>query len=112
MQFIRGPALAQVPSVCIIERMQLHGTATLICLLLALSSCADYDPPVQGDHTSEKYRADLEKCRSSSSEAVRLRNASTPEKWIISPITGPPAVHAMIRTCMQGKGYVLENATD
>lgn len=57
---------------------------------------------------SEHYKDDLEKCRTTSTESVRLKNAATIEKWIISPITGPPAVRAAIRTCMEGKGYVLE----
>jgi hypothetical protein len=77
-------------------------------LLIALSGCADYDPPVQGDHASDHYKDDLEKCRTTSTESVRLKNAATLERWIISPITGPPAVRAAIRTCMVGKGYVLE----
>lgn len=77
-------------------------------LLLGASGCSAYDPPVQGDHSSEKYQADLQKCRTSSTETVRLKNAATPEKWIISPITGPPAVRAAIRTCMEAKGYALE----
>jgi hypothetical protein len=81
----------------------------VISLLPGVTGCADYDPPVQGDHTSEQYKADLEKCRTTSTEAVRLRNAATLERWIISPITGPPAVRAAIRTCMEGKKYVLEN---
>ena len=29
---------------------------------------------------------------------------------MISPITGPPKVRAEIRTCMLGKGYVLDNS--
>ena len=82
-------------------------------LLLAESACgAPYDPPVLGDHTSEQYKADLEKCRTASRESVRLKNAATPEKWIISPFTGPPAVRAAIRTCMAGKGYTLEKTED
>jgi hypothetical protein len=60
-----------------------------------------------GDHSSEKYQADLEKCRSTETEAVRLKNAATLQSWVISPFTGPPAVRAAIRTCMQGKGYTL-----
>jgi hypothetical protein len=80
-------------------------------LLIGVSACAPYDPPVEGDHSSEKYKADLENCRVTSTEAVRLKNAGTPQTWVISPITGPPAVRAATRTCMQGKGYVL-NAGD
>jgi hypothetical protein len=78
-------------------------------LLLAISGCASpYDPPVQGDHTSERYKTDLEKCRTSSTETVRRRNADTPLTWMKSPFTGPPAVRAEIRTCMEHDGYVLE----
>jgi hypothetical protein len=86
--------------------------ARWLCLcfvaLTGLSGCSAYDPPVQGDHAADKYKEDLEKCRTTSREAVRIKNADTPWTWIISPFTGPPAVRAAIRTCMQGKGYVLE----
>ena len=34
-------------------------TAAAFILLSGLSGCAAYDPPVQGDHTSEKYKTDL-----------------------------------------------------
>ena len=77
-------------------------------LLLGISGCSSYDPPVQGDHTSEKYKTDLKTCRNSSAEAVRRQNADTPWTWIKSPFTGPPEVRAAIRTCMVRKGYVLE----
>ena len=85
---------------------------TVSFLLGGLGGCASYDPPVQGDHSSEKYKTDLETCRTTSQEAVRLKNAATPQSWIISPITGPPEVRAAIRACMTGKGYVLEKTGD
>ena len=82
----------------------------LLCLCfvppIGLSACSPYDPPMQGDHATDKYKDDLEKCRTTSREAVRIRNADTPWTWIISPFTGPPEVRAAIRSCMQGKGYV------
>jgi hypothetical protein len=78
-----------------------------LVLLLGVSGCAAYDPPVQGDHNTDRYKADLEACRTSSTEAVRLKNADTPTTWILSPFTGPPAVRAAIRTCMTTKGYVV-----
>ena len=97
----------------------LSGKFTIMMLRLisvissaALCGCADYDPPIQSDHTSDKYKADLEKCRTSSTETVRLKNAATPQSWVISPITGPPEVHALIRKCMVGQGYVLEKTDD
>lgn len=97
------------PSASIIDRMVSLRTFLVVpALLLGVSGCAAYDPPVQGDHTSEKYKADLEKCSTSSTEAVRRKNAGTPGTWIMSPFTGPPEVRAAIRTCMAGKGYVLE----
>jgi hypothetical protein len=81
----------------------------IAALLLTVSGCASpYDPPVQGDRTTEKYKTDLEKCRTTSTEAVRLKNADTPWTWMKSPFTGPPMVRAEIRTCMQHAGYVLE----
>ncbi len=73
-----------------------------------MGGCGSYDPPVKGDHAAEKYKTDLNACRSSATEAVRLKNADTPWTWIKSPFTGPPEVRAAIRTCMVGKGYVLE----
>jgi hypothetical protein len=88
--------------------MPTHRAALVLpALLLGLSGCGSYDPPVQGDHTAEKYQADLEKCRTTSTEAVRLKNADTPWTWMKSPFTGPPEVRASIRTCMTGKGYAL-----
>jgi hypothetical protein len=90
----------------VVRRMPLM----VLVVLAGLSGCAPYDPPFQGDHASQHYRDDLGKCRTSSRESVRLKNAATPASWVISPFTGPPMVRAAIRTCMQGKGYVLEKA--
>ncbi len=82
------------------------------CLIIpaVLLGCASYDPPVQGDHTAEKYQTDLRACRTSSAEKVRLKNADTLWTWLRSPFTGPPEVRADIRTCMAGKGYALDRA--
>ena len=87
--------------------MRSLGVLVSVWVLLGVGACSPYDPQVQGDHASAKYKTDLEACRKSSSHAVYLRNARAPGPWIISPITGPPAVRAAIRTCMTGKGYVL-----
>jgi hypothetical protein len=85
----------------------------ILTLLPGMSACGTpYDPPVRGDHASEQYKTDLEKCRTTSTESVRLKNAATLQSWIISPFTGPPAVRAAIRTCMAGKGYTLEKTED
>jgi hypothetical protein len=79
-------------------------------LLLGLSGCdSAYDPHVQGDHTADQYKTDLDKCTTTSTEAVRIRNADNPWSWMMSPFRGPPAVRAAIRTCMAGNGYVAEN---
>jgi hypothetical protein len=79
-------------------------------LLIGLSGCASYDPPIRGDHMSDHYKTDLEACRTSSSHTVYLKNADNPWSWMTSPITGPRMVRAEIRTCMVGKGYVLESS--
>lgn len=80
----------------------------ILALTLGVSGCSSYDPPVRGDHLTDQYKADLDKCQTTSAETVRRRNAATPGTWIISPFTGPPEVRAAIRTCMTGKGYVLQ----
>jgi hypothetical protein len=90
----------------------LYATVAVSVILTGLSGCAAYDPPVQGDHNADKYKTDLEACRTTSQETVRRKNAATPQSWIISPITGPPEVRAAIRACMSGKGYVLEKTED
>ena len=90
----------------------LHVVLIMSALLLGAGGCSAYDPPVEGDHTSERYQADVAACRTASTETVRLKNAATPGKWIISPITGPPAVRAAIRTCMESKGYALQTTAD
>jgi hypothetical protein len=94
-----------------IQRMpSIRAVLIIPVLLLCLSACEAYDPPVQGDHTAVAYKADLEKCRASSTETVRRKNAGYPGTWIMSPFTGPPEVRATIRTCMAGKGYVLDKS--
>ena len=45
------------------RRMKLlHVPLIVSALLLGAGGCSAYDPPVEGDHTSEKYQADVEKC--------------------------------------------------
>jgi hypothetical protein len=79
-------------------------------LLISLSGCASYDPPIRGDHMSDQYKADLAACRTSSSHTVYIKNADNPWSWMISPITGPRMRRTELRTCMVGKGYVLESS--
>ena len=69
-------------------RMQSLRAFLIIPVLLGASACAPYDPPVQGDHTAEQYKADLEKCRTTSTESVRLKNAATIQSVGHIPIHG------------------------
>ncbi len=79
-------------------------------LLLCLNGCAaPYDPPIQGDHAAEQYKTDLKTCTATATETIRRRNADTPWTWIRSGFTGSSEVRVATRTCMTGKGYVLEN---
>lgn len=79
--------------------------AAAIGIPLLLSGCAAYDPPVQGDRASPRFKSDMEACRTTAQHTVYLHNAGTLFRWIISPITGPGMVRAEIRRCMNGKGY-------
>ncbi len=82
--------------------------ATLVVLaLLPLAACATYDPNMAGTHPAAQYDADLESCRTSSREAVRLDNARYLWRWIGSAYWGPGEVRTAIRQCMEGRGYAL-----
>jgi hypothetical protein len=94
------------------SRPTLRAAVAAAALLCGLCGCSAYDPPVQADHTADQYKADLEKCRTTSTETVRIKNADTPWTWMKSPFTGPPEVRAAIRTCMQDKKYVLQKDAD
>jgi hypothetical protein len=102
--------LAHPPPAFYHRRMRLLQTCLIMSIpLLGLSGCApSYDPPVAVDHTSAKYKTDLDKCQTTSAETVRRENADTPWTWMTSPFTGPPRVRAAIRTCMEHDGYTVE----
>lgn len=86
--------------------MKLH-RAVLACCLLA--GCANYyDPPMQGDHSTEKYQADLKKChRQVNVPANRVANA-TVGSTIQSVFKSDDPQRDATRTCMQSKGYTPE----
>lgn len=76
-----------------------------LAALLLLAGCSAYDPAMRGTHAAEQYRTDLEACRTTSAEQVRLHNAATPQRWIASPVFGPSMVRVAIRQCLDSKGY-------
>ena len=78
----------------------------LALLLLSLAGCA-YDPPMIGDHSTTKYRADLHACRTSVDPRVELQDRSTFPQFLISPATTPFRERAGIRICMIQHGYTL-----
>jgi hypothetical protein len=64
----------------------------LLALLPLLISCS-YDPPIQGDHTAQKYQTDLQACRDKAAHDVYMKFAGSIWTWIVSPITAPSARH-------------------
>jgi hypothetical protein len=60
-----------------IGTLKLLHVSLIVPALLLGTGCSTYDPPVEGDHTSGKYKADVETCRTTSTETVRLKNAAT-----------------------------------
>ena len=103
-----GPCLPSARPASYDLWMKLPRLLVTLAFVVATSGCSSYDPPVQGDHASATYKSDLQQCRATSAETIRLKNADTPGTWILSPFTGPPQVRAAIRTCMAGKGYRLD----
>lgn len=89
------------------ERRRRSRAAALLVACAALSGCGAYDPPVIGGQATPAYKTDLASCRTASRHQVYLKNAATPGTWLISPVTGPPAVRRDIRACLRGKGYIL-----
>lgn len=87
-----------------IPRDMSHSAAITLAALL-LAACA-YDPPMQADHASAAYRADLKACDASGSkEADRIEKAYA-WRYYTYPISYPFERRSQIRKCMTGKGYV------
>ena len=84
----------------------LRATLAVLALLL-LAAWVTYNANMAGTHPAARYDADLESCRTSSREAVRLDNAKYVWRWIDSAYWGPGEVPSAIRQCMEGKGYAL-----
>lgn len=81
--------------------------AVLACCLLA--GCANYyDPPVRGDHSTEKYQADLKKCHAQVNPPANRKANATVGSTIRSMFKSDDPQRDATRTCMLSKGYVLE----
>ncbi len=74
---------------------------------LALASCS-YDPPIQGDHASVAYRADLAACQEAGEKEARRRVMASGILFLTYPISLPVKVRIETRRCLEGKGYRLE----
>lgn len=75
--------------------------------LLLLAGCASYDPPMAGDHTTQRYQADLQRCqKQTSASAARVANAS-PQSAIRAMFASDEPQREQVRTCLQSRGYHL-----
>lgn len=77
-----------------------------ILLALSLAACA-YDPPMQADHASAAYQADLHGCRKSAAVSASRTVHATGPLFLIYPVSYPLQKRTDVRRCMQGKGYTL-----
>ncbi len=82
----------------------------MAAMMAGTGGCSAYDPPVRADHGAEKYKTDLEACRTSVAHDVYIKNAGDIGTWIISPVTGPAQRREGVRACMAGKGYVPDRS--
>lgn len=77
-----------------------------IMLALGLVACA-YDPPMQANHGSAVYQADLRACRKSAATTASRTVHATGPMFMTYPISYPIQDRIDIRRCMQAKGYSL-----
>ena len=77
-----------------------------VLLALGLSACA-YDPPMQADHASAAYQANLHACRKSAAVAASRTVHATGPMFLTYPISYPIQKRIEVRRCMEGKGYKL-----
>jgi hypothetical protein len=72
-----------------------------------MTGCA-YDPPMQADHASPAYKANLHACRETAhKEADRIVKARG-LLFLTYPVSLLIVRRIQLRKCMQGKGYKLE----
>ena len=76
-----------------------------IAALLVLSGCAAYDPPMAGDHTTQRYQLDLQRCHKQVDTAAARAANATPQSAIRSAFASEEPGRAQMRSCMQARGY-------
>lgn len=74
-------------------------------LLLLLAGCAAYDPPMVGDHTTLRYRQDLDRCRKQASAAATRAANATPQSAIRAVFASDQPARQQMIECMQSRGY-------
>jgi hypothetical protein len=79
----------------------------LLALPLCVCACA-YDPPVQANHQSASYQADLKQRRKTGDEQATKIVKASGILFLTYPVSYPVKARAQIRKCMQDKGYNLE----
>lgn len=76
-----------------------------LLLLAALAGCA-YDPPVQGDRSSDAFQRSLKACRTTA-EKTQLQREGTPGAAFVQIFDFHRTEHQDVQTCMQARGYAL-----
>ncbi len=73
---------------------------------LGLAGCA-YDPPMQADHASPAYRADLAACQEAGDKEAHRRVMAFGRLFLTYPVSLPVQERIETRKCLEGKGYRL-----
>ena len=81
--------------------------AVLLLLAILPAACANYDPPMAGDHTAPRYQADAARCRKQASAAAARTANATPQSALRAAFASDEPQREAVRSCMQSRGYAL-----
>ncbi len=78
-----------------------------LCLALValLAGCATYDPPVDGDRGSAKYKADLARCQTEASRTASRKANATPSTAFMALFGSGEQERQDLTICMQAHGF-------
>ena len=78
-----------------------------LALVILVAGCASYDPPVDGDRGSAKYKADLTRCQTDASKAASRKANATPQTAFMAVFDSGKQERQDVTACMLARGHAL-----